>query len=189
LTVILRGKRMRGTDDRAWPGLRRRGHRRSVTAGTACLREAGRPTWRRRRARQGFRPVGRDMAAAPKSDMPGLSAHGLVVVPVQVTHSLDDFASPACVRALARRVACRRHALDWHPFSRPAAYRQHAGRKAGASLRELMDRMGHSTTRAALIYHMRREAQTRRSRARSTGTSKPSSAAMMNTARRAYWSR
>jgi hypothetical protein len=30
--------------------------------------EAGRPTWRRRRARQGFRPRGRDMAAAPESD-------------------------------------------------------------------------------------------------------------------------
>ena len=33
-----------------------------------------------------------------------------------------------------------------------AACRHHLASLAGASLRELMDRMGHSTTRAALIY-------------------------------------
>jgi hypothetical protein len=37
----------------------------------------------------------------------------------------------------------------WHGPVRPLTG------KAGASLRELMDRMGHSTTRAALIYQHR----------------------------------
>src|ERR1700678_2974757 len=45
---------------------------------------------------------------------------------------------------------------DGHPLSRSAAHRQHAGlSEAGGSLRELMDRMGHSATRAALIYQHR----------------------------------
>jgi hypothetical protein len=38
LTVILYGERMTGTEDGPGPGLCRRGHRRSVTAGTADLR-------------------------------------------------------------------------------------------------------------------------------------------------------
>ena len=66
MTVILRGKRMPGTEDGPGPvwqarviGQRYGGYR--LPAG------AGRPTWRRRRARQGFRPRGRDMAAAPES--------------------------------------------------------------------------------------------------------------------------
>ena len=42
--------------------------------------------------------------------------------------------------------------LSGDPLSRPAAYRKHPTADAGANLRELMDRMGHSSTRAALIY-------------------------------------
>ena len=45
------------------------------------------------RARQGYSPRGRDTAAAPESDVgPPLLPHGPGVVPVSVTHSLDDFA-------------------------------------------------------------------------------------------------
>jgi hypothetical protein len=39
-----------------------------------------------------------------------------------------------------------------HPLPRPASCRNALTADAGASLRELMDRMGHSSTRAALIY-------------------------------------
>ena len=42
-----------------------------------------------------------------------------------------------------------------HPLSRPAAYRQHPGQCRRPSLRELLDRMGHSSTRAAYIYQHR----------------------------------
>jgi hypothetical protein len=65
LTVILGGKRIPGTEDGpgpVWQGAR---HRQSVTAGTADLRKRGSSTWRRRRGPQGYRPKGRDMAAAP----------------------------------------------------------------------------------------------------------------------------
>jgi len=100
LTVILAGKRMPGTED--GPGRScRRDHRRSVTAGTADLRKRGSPAWRRRRAPQGHRPKGRDMAAAPES---GSSPTRPRLVPgdgARLSHAspLDDFASPACVRA------------------------------------------------------------------------------------------
>src|ERR1017187_8738460 len=85
--MVLPGKRMPGTEDGLGP-FYRRDHRGSVTAGTADLRKRGSPTWRRRRAPQGYRPKGRDMAAAPESDSSPASSPALVlaVVPVSVTH-------------------------------------------------------------------------------------------------------
>jgi hypothetical protein len=85
LTVILRGERMPGTEDGPGPVFAAAiidtaygGYRRPAGA--------GQPTWRRR-ARQGFRPRGRDMAAAPESNSgPPPPASVLVVVPVSVTH-------------------------------------------------------------------------------------------------------
>ena len=67
LTVILGGKRMPGTEDGPGPSQvqpstqRYGGDRRSAEAGQPDL-------GRRRRAPQGYRPKGRDMAAAPESD-------------------------------------------------------------------------------------------------------------------------
>jgi hypothetical protein len=43
-------------------------------AETTDLRKRGSPTWRRRRAPQGYRPKGRDMAAAPESDSSSTSS-------------------------------------------------------------------------------------------------------------------
>ena len=93
----------------------RRDHGGSVTAGTADLRKRGSPAWRRRRDPQGFRPKGRDMAAALESDSsPTRSpASVLVVVHVPVTHSRSMTSRPLLViRAQARRMARRRHALE-----------------------------------------------------------------------------
>ena len=101
LTVILRGKRMPGTEDGPGPVLQARpstqrygGYRRPA--------EAGQPTWRRRRARQGYRPKGRDMAAAPESDSSPAAPRFGPGGGARLSHafSLDDFASPACVRAI-----------------------------------------------------------------------------------------
>jgi hypothetical protein len=81
------------------PGLCRRGHRRSVAAGTADLRErASRPGGGapvRASAREGATwPPPRSRTVAHRC--PALV---LAVMPVSITHSLDDFASLACVRA------------------------------------------------------------------------------------------
>ena len=73
----------------------RRGHRRSVTAGTACLAEAGQATWRRRARPQGSRPKG---ATRPpprsRTAAPPIPAEALAVVPVSVTHSLSMTSRP-----------------------------------------------------------------------------------------------
>lgn len=81
---------------RAAPGLCRRDHRRRVTAGTADLRERASRPGGGGRARQGFRPKGRDIAAAPGSDSgpPLLPLVVLVVVPVSVAHSLRWLRAP-----------------------------------------------------------------------------------------------
>jgi hypothetical protein len=81
---------------RARPGLCRRCHPASVTAGTACLRKARRPDLAAvarpsglppERARHGRRPeVGQKPLPFP--------AHGLVVVPVSVTHSRSMTSRP-----------------------------------------------------------------------------------------------
>ena len=65
--MVLHGERLPDTEDGPGLVLQLRGHRRSVTAGTACLRKRGsRPSGGG--ARQGSRPRGRDMAAAPEAD-------------------------------------------------------------------------------------------------------------------------
>jgi hypothetical protein len=72
LTVILGGKRMPGAEDGPRPDF-------AGAAIEAPLRRvlpacgSGQPTWRRRRAPQGFRPQGRDVAAASESDCAPLS--------------------------------------------------------------------------------------------------------------------
>ena len=110
--MILGGKRMPGTEDGL--GLScRHDHLGSVTAGTADLRERGSPTWRRRRP-QGFRPKGRDMSAAPEPDSspaaPPLGPGG----GARLSHAspLDDFAFLPASGPPARRLACRRRALE-----------------------------------------------------------------------------
>jgi hypothetical protein len=68
------------------PRSRSRDHRRDVTAGTADLRERARRPGGGWRARQGFRPRGRDIAAPLESDRPtALMLVALVVVPVSVS--------------------------------------------------------------------------------------------------------
>ncbi len=65
--MVLPGKMMAGTEDGQGPVLQARSSMKRY--GGYCLpAEAGRTDRRRRRARQGFRPRGRDMAAAPESD-------------------------------------------------------------------------------------------------------------------------
>jgi hypothetical protein len=86
LTVILRGKRMPGAEDGSGPVFQARPSRQRY-GGYRRPAGAGQSTWRRRRARQGFRPRGRDMAAARESDSgPPLPRVVLAVVPVSVTH-------------------------------------------------------------------------------------------------------
>ena len=59
------------------------------------------------------------------------------------------------MRGLGPRTACRRRALDsFHLHDLRHTGNTLAG-EAGATLRELMDRMGHASTRAALIYQHR----------------------------------
>jgi hypothetical protein len=84
-----------GHGGRARPGYCKRGYRPSLKAGTADLRKRGNSTWRRR-APQGFRPKGRDMAAAPESGSRPTSSPALVlvVVPVSVTHSRSMTSRP-----------------------------------------------------------------------------------------------
>jgi hypothetical protein len=79
---------------RATPGFCSRDHRRRVTVGNADLRERACRPGGGRRARQGFRPRGRDIAAAPESDSgPSLPRLVVLVVP-RLSHAfpLDDFA-------------------------------------------------------------------------------------------------
>ena len=86
MTVILRGKRMPGTEDGPGPILQVRssGQR---NGGYRLPADAGRPTGGGPARPQGFRPKGRGVAATPESDSSPcpFSAHGLV--PVSVTHS------------------------------------------------------------------------------------------------------
>jgi hypothetical protein len=68
LTVILRGERMPGTEDGPARILQTRCQVLRYGGPTTGLAEAGTADRRRRRARQGFRPRGRDIADAPESD-------------------------------------------------------------------------------------------------------------------------
>ena len=102
LTVILSGKRMPGTEDGPGPvcrhealSLRYGGHRRPAEAGQPDLAAAARP--------QGYRPKGRDMAAAPSRTA---APPALPLGPgggARLSHAslLDDFASPCRVRAIS----------------------------------------------------------------------------------------
>ena len=95
--MILRGKRMPGTEDGQARSLQARASTQRYS-GYRLSAEAGRTDRRRRRARQGFRPRGRDMAAAPESVSPPVLSplRASVVVPPQSRIPLDDFAVPAC---------------------------------------------------------------------------------------------
>jgi hypothetical protein len=120
----------------------RRGHRRSVTAGTACLRKRGsRPggggATVRAFAREGATwPPSRSRTVAPAPP-----AEGLAVVPVSVMHSpLDDFTAPACDPG-HRCSACRRRALEavekivTAPRASPRAGQDRVGRWHRATVR------------------------------------------------------
>jgi integrase len=59
------------------------------------------------------------------------------------------------MRGPGPRTAGRRHALDGFHFHDLRHTGNTFAGEAGATLRELMDRMGHASTRAALIYQHR----------------------------------
>jgi len=113
--VILTGKRMPGTEDGPAPDLQAAVPRSALRRDRpAC--GSGAAARRRRRARQGFRPRGRDMADAPRRTGPPLfpaEVIGLVVIPAE-PHApyLGTSRLLLSVRAQARTVACRRHALE-----------------------------------------------------------------------------
>ena len=111
LTVILRGDRMPGTEDGARPVLQARS---STQRNGGLHRPAGarQPTWRRRRARQGYRPKGRDMAAAPGVGRWPTAPHRSWWCPSLARIRTRCLRVPACVWATCPAVACRRRALD-----------------------------------------------------------------------------
>jgi hypothetical protein len=103
LTVILGRKRMPGTEDGPGPAFAGRDYRRSVTAGTADLRKRGSPTLAAAACPAGLppegarhvrRPLSRAVAPPAPPLGPGGDAH------LSHASALDDFASPACVRAI-----------------------------------------------------------------------------------------
>jgi len=101
LTVILSGKKMPGTEDGPGPALQARGIEPALRRGPPTCGKRGSSTWRRWRARRATAEGARHNRRPGVGQWPRrLPRLVLVVVPVSITaFLLDDFASPACVRA------------------------------------------------------------------------------------------
>jgi len=98
-------------------------------------------------------PVGRRTApGGPSKAEPGASAaSGAVGAALTSAHGTLSRHSNFCRRVW--RPAFKAAGLSPVHFHDLRHSRNQLAADAGASLRELMDRMGHSTTRAAMVYH------------------------------------